>query len=93
MRQTTKQRRVMPDSVVTLRGIRPVTGWTIYAPGYAPKGAPVAGDMTTVRADTDAGPRWFGFVEAFIGSDLRVHVAGGFADCENARGWDLEDYP
>jgi hypothetical protein len=78
MNQIDRTPRYAPTSVIIARKMKlfPVLQAIVYAPGTAPKEAPIMSEYTVLELRTEAGSRWYGFERAYINSELRMVVAG-----------------
>ena len=84
--------RLTPEAVLVVTGktwrTLPVLRTIAHPPGQHPEGCPLVATCTAVELVTEAGSRWWGFERAWIGSDLRMHVAGWDDRNEIVRGWE-----
>lgn len=77
----------VPESVMTLQGVRPVIRVIAHAPGNHPPGCPLVTSCTAVEVITDAGRRWYGVESARIDSYLRMRVSGFNPRFEEMAAW------
>lgn len=73
--------KLIPEEMLFTGGtrygaIRPVVKVEILPPSDKSRGVPIRNEYFAVKCIADNGDvRWFGFDNAFIGSDLRCHVS------------------
>ncbi len=67
--------RTVPTAIFTVRGgMCPVASIVSLPPGTHPT-SPIRNELHAIHVTaTNGGGRWFGVAEAWIGSDLRMHV-------------------
>jgi len=68
--------RYVPNQVMTPHGMRPVVGCTVHPAGNHPKGCPIVNTMAALECRTDSGSRWFGVVDGWINSELKMVIRG-----------------
>lgn len=83
---TDRTPRYTPETVMTLKGIRPVVRAIAHPPGSHPA-SPIKNEMTAVELVTEAGSRWYGCERAWINSDLRMVVQGCDSRDEARMSW------
>jgi hypothetical protein len=80
--------KVVPDYVRTAANtVEWVSFVFIHPPNTHPPESPIKRELTAVQVVTDSATRWYGFEEAWIGSDLRVHVKGFDPRFEEVAAW------
>lgn len=81
--------RIVPDEMIA-DGVRSAVVRTVaYPAGQHPAGCPIASTMTAVEVRTaSGGVRWFGADDAWIGSDLRMHLGPVNPRDEVRMAWD-----
>jgi hypothetical protein len=76
-----------PETVMTLKGHRPVQTVTAYPPDGHPAGCCIRPDLTVVALQTDCGTRFYGVKSARIDSYLRMRVSGFDPRFEEMNAW------
>lgn len=67
--------RYAPKSVMTVRGVLPVSRYIAHSPGSHP-GSPIRNELTALEMKTEAGSRWFGCERAYIDGSLEMVIVG-----------------
>lgn len=84
-------RRIVPEHVRTLRGVRPVLRAIAHPPGAHPIGCPLVPECTAVELVTDSGSCWYEVNRAWIGADLRMYVEVFLPRFEEIAAWEVAE--
>ena len=80
--------RYVPDTVMTLHGMQPVTGTRFYPVGTHPASCPIRADMGVLEMRVPFGSScWHGCQRAYINAELRMVIVGIDVRNEVIRKW------